>query len=189
MCIVPRDMFACTTGGTAMAHFENYSAVETLRDGRSVEIRALKPADRSALEAAIDRTSPQSLHRRFFTVRTVFTEEQTNYFVEVDFKKHVALVAVLDEGGGPSIVGGGRYILISSDTAEVAFMITDAYQGKGIGSLLLRHLIAMAREAGLRRLIAEVLPENTPMLKIFERCGLSISVARDPGVVHVTLDL
>ena len=50
-------------------------------------------------------------------------------------------------------------------------------------------VIAMAREAGLRRLIAEVLPENTPMLKIFERCGLSISVARDPGVVHVTLDL
>jgi RimJ/RimL family protein N-acetyltransferase len=168
---------------------QDYSAVETLRDGGTIEIRALKPADRPALEAAIDRTSAQSLYRRFFAVRTVFTEEQTQFFIDVDFQKHVALVAIANEGSRQVIVGGGRYVRVAPDTAEVAFMITDRYQGKGIGALLLRHLTAIAREAGLQHLIAEVLPENLPMLRLFERSGLAMSVRSESGAVHVTLDL
>ena len=165
-----------------MDGFENYSAVEVLRDGQRVEIRALRPSDRSALEAAVDRTSPLSLYRRFFAVRTVFTEEQASYFVDIDFKKHVALVAVVDEGAGSSIAGGGRYVLVGSDKAEIAFMIVDAYQGRGIGTMLLRHLVAIAKDAGIRQFVAEVLPENTPMLKLFENSGLHMSVQSEPGV-------
>ena len=168
---------------------KSYSAVEVLRNGQRVEIRALRPSDRSALEAAVDRTSPLSLYRRFFAVRTVFTEEQASYFVDVDFKKHVALVAVVDEGTGPSIAGGGRYVLVESDKAEIAFMIVDAYQGRGIGRMLLRHLVTIAKDAGIRQFVAEVLPENTPMLKLFEKSGLHMSVQSEPGVTHVTLDL
>lgn len=166
----------------------NYSSFELLKDGRRVEIRALKPSDRPAIEAAVDRTSPQSLYRRFFAVRTVFTEEQTDFFVNVDFRTHVALIAVVEEAGHPVVVGGGRYILVADDRAEVAFTIVDAYQGKGIGTLLLRHLIAIGREAGLRQFVAEVLPENVPMLKLFEKSG-KIRVQSEPNVVHVTLDL
>jgi ribosomal protein S18 acetylase RimI-like enzyme len=172
-----------------MDKLESYSAVELLRDGHRVEIRALRPSDRSALEIAVDRTSPLSLYRRFFTVRTVFTEAQTNYFVDVDFKKHVALVAVIDEGAGSSIAGGGRYVLIDSDRAEIAFMIIDAYQGRGIGRMLLQHLAVIAKDAGIRQFVAEVLPENTPMLKLFEKSGLRMSVQSESGVVHVTLAL
>jgi RimJ/RimL family protein N-acetyltransferase len=172
-----------------MTQPQDYSAVEVLKDGRRVEIRALRPADRPALEAAVDRTSPQSLYRRFFAVRTVFTEEQASFFVDVDFKRHVALVAVVDEGGRSAIAGGGRYVIVADGRAEIAFMIVDAYQGIGIGGTLLRHLAAIAKDAGIRQFVAEVLPENAPMLKLFERAGLDMSVQSEPGVVHVTLTL
>jgi GNAT superfamily N-acetyltransferase len=168
---------------------ESYFAIETLRDGRSVEIRALAPLDRAALEAAVDRTSPLSLYRRFFAVKTVFSEKEAQYFVEVDFKKHVALVAVINEGMRPAIIAGGRYVLVTDDKAEVAFIVIDAYQGKGLGTILLKHLIAIARSAGLRQLVAEVLPENRPMLEVFEHCGLRMSVQPEPEVTHVTLEL
>jgi ribosomal protein S18 acetylase RimI-like enzyme len=71
----------------------------------------------------------------------------------------------------------------------VAFAIVDEYQGQGFGAALLRHLAAIARSAGLRELIAEVLSENAPMLKVFDRSGLCLSTKRESGVVHVTLRL
>jgi RimJ/RimL family protein N-acetyltransferase len=122
-------------------------------------------------------------------VRTAFTEEQANFFVNVDFRTHVALIAVVEEDGRPVIIGGGRYVLVADRKAEVAFTIIDVYQGKGVGTLLLRHLIAIAREAGLRQFVAEVLSENAPMLKLFEKSGLPVSVQREADIVHVTLDL
>jgi GNAT superfamily N-acetyltransferase len=168
---------------------ECYSAIETLRDGQRVEIRALAPQDREALETAVDRVSPHSLYRRFFAVKTFFTEQEAQFFVDVDFKKHVALVAVFDEGGRPVIVGGGRYVLVANDRAEVAVTVIDTYQGKGLGTIFLKHLITVARSAGLRQFIAEVLSENRPMLHVFQHSGLPMSVQSASGVTHVTLDL
>ena len=72
---------------------------------------------------------------------------------------------------------------------DLAFTIIDAYQGKGVGTLLLHHLTAIAKEAGLRQFVAEVLSENAPMLKLFEKSGLPMSVQREADIVHVTLDL
>jgi RimJ/RimL family protein N-acetyltransferase len=172
-----------------MGRLEDYSSIEALRDGRRVEIRALRPADRQGLARAVDRTSMLSLYRRFFAVRAAFTEEETAFFVNVDFKKHVAIVAVIEEGGRPTIVGGGRYVLVESGVAEVAFTIIDAYQGKGIGTILLRHLVAIAKGAGLRSFVAEVLPENIPMLRLFEQSGLRLNARTEPDVMHLTLDL
>ena len=92
-----------------MLETANYSAFEQLRNGRRFEIRALRPADRADLIAAVDRASDQSLYRRFFGVRRGFTDQEIAFFLNVDFVNHVALVAVVDEGGRPAIVGGGRY--------------------------------------------------------------------------------
>ncbi|HXB78718.1 MAG TPA: GNAT family N-acetyltransferase [Bradyrhizobium sp.] len=164
-----------------------YSIVEKLRDGRSVVIRALKPEDRSAMLSAVGRVSAQSLYRRFFGPKRGFSEKEIDFFVNVDFTEHVALVASLNESGEDAIIGGGRYIATQPGTAEVAFAITDEYQGKGVGSALLRHLIVIARQSGLERLVAEVLPENAPMLAMFRKCGFVTK--RSGGAVHVTLDL
>ena len=165
----------------------NYSAIESLRDGRTVEIRALRSQDREGMHAAIARSSSGSLYRRFFAVRREFSEKETDYFLDIDFVNHVALVVVANDGGEPTIVGGGRYVVVQPGQAEVAFAIIDAYQGLGIGSALMRHLATLGREAGLRELIAEVLSENVPMLNVFERCGLAMDTRHEGTVLHVTL--
>jgi ribosomal protein S18 acetylase RimI-like enzyme len=172
-----------------MSEGATYSAVEVLRDKRRVEIRALGPDDRADLLAAVGRTSEQSLYRRFFAVKGSFTEPEIAFFLNIDFVNHVALVAVLEELGRPRIVGGGRYIVVQPGRAEVAFVVVDQYQGQGIGSALLRHLATLARGAGIDELIAEVLPDNTSMLKVFEKSGFRLSTRRESQVVHVTLHL
>jgi ribosomal protein S18 acetylase RimI-like enzyme len=172
-----------------MSEGATYSAVEVLRDKRRVEIRALRPDDRADLLAAVGRTSEQSLYRRFFAVKGSFTEPEIAFFLNIDFVNHVALVAVLEELGRPRIVGGGRYIVVQPGRAEVAFVVVDQYQGQGIGSALLRHLATLARRAGIDELIAEVLPDNTSMLKVFEKSRFRLNRRRESQVVHVTLHL
>ena len=160
-----------------------------MRDGRPVEIRAVRPDDRAGLAAAVARVSTESLYRRFFAVKRSFTEQETAYFVDVDFVNHVALVAVVEEDGQPMIAGGGRYVVVQPGQAEVAFAVVDQYQGQRIGAALMRHLAAIARAAGLEELIAEVLPDNVPMLKVFEKSGLPPVTRRESGIVHVRLRL
>ena len=154
-----------------------------------MEIRALTPDDRTALLAAVDRTSTESLYRRFFSARRRFTERETAYFLNVDFKSHVALVAVVDERGLQTIIAGGRYIVVEPGKAELAFAVVDAYQGQGIGSTLLRHLAAIARAGHVKAFAAEVLAENTPMLRVFERSGLRVRTKTESSVVHVEAHL
>lgn len=167
----------------------DYSAVETLRNGQRVEIRALRPQDRDEFVAAAGRLSGKSLYRRFFAPKPHFSEKERAFFLDVDFVGHVALIAVLEEGGTPVIAGGGRYVVTKPGQAEVAFAVVDQYQGQGIGMTLVRHLAVIARNAGIRELIAEVLPHNAAMLKAFEKSGLRVGTKRESGTVHVTLKL
>jgi RimJ/RimL family protein N-acetyltransferase len=167
----------------------NYHAIERLRDGREVEIRALRPDDKDDMLAAVGRTGMQSMQRRFFGVKRGFSEKEIAFFMNIDFSNHVALVALADEDGRPVIIGGGRYIVVEPGRAEIAFVVIDAYQGQGVGTLLMRHLAAIARAAALRELIAEVLPENAAMRKVFSKFGFKSAAKREPGVVHLVLPL
>jgi GNAT superfamily N-acetyltransferase len=115
----------------------SYSAIEMLRGGRKVEIRAQRPRDRDGLTSAVARASKESLYRRFFAVKREFSEKEVSFFVDVDFVNHVALVAVTKEGGQGAIVGGGRYVVVRPGQAEVAFVVIDEYQGQGIGAALM----------------------------------------------------
>jgi RimJ/RimL family protein N-acetyltransferase len=172
-----------------MATAAAFSTIELLSSGQRVEIRALRPTDRENMLAAVGRTSTQSLYRRFFTVRRHFSEAETDFFLNLDFVSHVALVAVAEEDGKPVIAGGGRYIVIKPGQAEVAFAIVDQFQGHGIGSALLRHLSSLARQAGLQEFVAEVLPENAAMLKVFEKSGLEMTTRSEVQTIHVVLRL
>lgn len=156
-----------------------YEAVEPLRDGRRFKVRALRPDDRAGLLSAVGRSSPQSLYRRFFSPRRGFTEEEIARFVNVDFVHHVALVAVLEEAGRGVVIGGGRYIVVEPEKAEVAFVVVDHYLGQGVGTALMRHLAMIARDAG----------DNISMLKVLAKSGLRLNTTRQAGLVHVALHL
>jgi ribosomal protein S18 acetylase RimI-like enzyme len=168
---------------------EAYRAIEHLRDGRPIEIRAVRPNDKYEMLAAIGRTSTESLRRRFFVVKRGFSQKEIDFFVRIDFRDHVALIALADEDGRPTIGGGGRYVVVEPGSAEVAFIVIDGYQGQGIGSHLMRHLAGIARDAGLTELIAEVLPENTAMRKVFSKFGFKPAPRREPQVIHLVMQL
>ena len=172
-----------------MTNAASYAVRENLRDGSIIDIRALKPQDEAGMLAAVERTSAQSLQRRFFVMKRSFSEKERTYFMQVDFSNHVALVAIAPEDGQPVIIGGGRYIVFEPGRAELAFIVVDAWQGRGIGSILMRHLIAIARDSALKELTAEILPENTAMLKVFGKFGFSPAPRRDPQTVHLVLKL
>jgi RimJ/RimL family protein N-acetyltransferase len=167
----------------------DYSVREGLRDGQEIEIRALRPEDRNALLAAVARSSSQSLYRRFFAVKRTFTEQEITFFLNVDFVTHVALVAMLGEYGRSTLVGGARYVMSEPQRAEVAFAIVEEHQRRGIGKILLSHLARIARGAGIEEFVAEVLPHNAAMLRVFAVSGFSFSAKREGTTTHVVLKL
>lgn len=172
-----------------MPEIVNYNAREHLRDGSPIEICALQTQDEADMLAAIDKTSAQSLQRRFFVMKRHFSTKERVFFMDVDFQNHVAIVARVTDSGRSVIIGGGRYIVFEPGRAEMAFVVVDSWQGRGVGSILMRHLVKIARDTGLRELTAEVLPENTAMKKVFEKFGFIPGPRRDPLVLHLALKL
>jgi RimJ/RimL family protein N-acetyltransferase len=172
-----------------MTQAAHYSAAESLRDGRKIEIRSLRPDDHENFLAAAKDLTAQSLRQRFFAFKREFTEAEQSFFTNVDFVNHVALIAIVIEGGQPVIAGGGRYIIAGPGQAEIAVTVADKHQGQGIGSALLHHLIILARAAGLRELVAQVLPENLAMLNVLKRSGLPQQANYEAGMISLVLQL
>jgi RimJ/RimL family protein N-acetyltransferase len=172
-------------------NLRDYLAHETLKDGTTVTIRAIRRDDRIRLLEAFKNLDRESVYRRFFSPKKELTESELKQLTDVDFSQVVALVVTKQGKDGEILIGGGRYAAddAGSAQAELAFMTDDNYRGLGIASLILRHLVRIAREAGLSRFVAEVLAENQPMLAVFRRSGLPMRLKRDGSALHVTLSL
>ena len=169
----------------------NYIANEILKDGTTVTIRAVRRDDKSRLLEAFKSLDRESVYRRFFSPKKELTDSELKQLADVDFKQVVALVATAHGADGEILIGGGRYATdgAGSDQAEIAFMTDANYRGLGIASLILKHLVRIAREAGVQRFEAEVLAENSPMLAVFRRSGLAVRLQRDGSILHVMLSL
>ena len=139
--------------------------------------------DTGALERVSARD--ESIYLRFFAPLRELSDRDVHRFTHVDHHDRVALVATLDG----EIIGIGRYDRIDPASAEVAFNISDHFQGKGIGSVMLEHLAAIAQEMGITRFVAEVLPQNRKMLTVFKDAGYEVTHHIEDGVVEVSFDI
>jgi acyl-CoA synthetase (NDP forming)/RimJ/RimL family protein N-acetyltransferase len=152
-----------------------------LADGGVAHLRPIRPADANRLVAFYERVSPESKYLRFFAPYPRLTDRDVQRFTEVDYVDRVAFIVTL----GEDMIAVGRYDRIEDDHAEVAFLIEDAHQGRGIAQLLLEHLAQAARERGITRFVAEVLPENRRMAKVFADAGYRVSKGMEDGVLAV----
>lgn len=162
-----------------------------LADGAVVHIRPSGPDDTDAIRAMHSRLSPRSLYLRYFSVVTEPNEAQLRVFTDVDHVDRVGLVAL---SGGDVIAAGTYYRngpadTAAGETAEVAFLVEDGQQRRGLASILLEHLAAAAQERGIRRFTAEVLADNTSMLRVFADAGYTVSREYDSGVVDLGFDI
>ncbi len=166
----------------APAHWE---ADVALRDGRPVRIRPIREDDGERLASFHRSLSSETVYFRFFAPYPELTERDVMRFTHVDNVDRVALVATV----GGDLVGVARYDRVDDSDAEVAFVVRDDHQGRGLGSVLLEHLAAAARDRGVRRFVAEVLPNNRRMLATFEEAGYHPSHHLEDGVVMLSFDI
>ena len=171
----------------------NYRAVERLKDGRSVTVRAIRADDKERISRAFHNLEKESVYTRLFSHKTELTDGDLKRITEIDFAREVGLVVTLGSDVSEVIIGSGRYFTYESVDgrrhAEVAFMVEEDYQGQGLARTIMRHLAAIARSRGIAFFDAEVLPENKSMLVAFARSGLPMTQDYAGDVVHVMLSL
>lgn len=157
-----------------------------LADGDVAHLRPIRPDDGDRLVEFHEHLSTESIRRRFFTVRPHLRPKEVEHFTNVDYRGRLALV----------VESGGRFCAVAryerereTDRAEVAFVVTDAVQGKGIGTLLLEHLAAAARRRGIGHFVAQTLGNNHAMVDVFARAGFPATFGWSGGVVEVSFPI
>ncbi|WOT33768.1 bifunctional acetate--CoA ligase family protein/GNAT family N-acetyltransferase [Streptomyces coeruleorubidus] len=173
------------------AHWE---ADVVLRDGGTARIRPITVDDAERLVSFYEQVSDESKYYRFFAPYPRLSAKDVHRFTHHDFVDRVGLAATV----GGEFIATVRYDRIGADgtpasapadEAEVAFLVQDAHQGRGVASALLEHIGAVARERGIRRFAAEVLPANTKMIKVFTDAGYTQKRSFEDGVVRLEFDL
>ncbi|WP_328461259.1 GNAT family N-acetyltransferase [Actinoplanes sp. NBC_00393] len=163
------------------------SADVLLADGSAAHLRQIRPEDAPAIVDFHSRMSDRTRYLRYFSPYPRIPERDLQRFVNVDHRDREAFVTVADG----KITSVGRYERLGPDSpeAEVAFVVEDALQGRGIGSVLLEHLADAARDHGITRFVAEVLPENGGMLRVFGDSGYQVQRRYADGVVHLSFPI
>lgn len=158
-----------------------------LRDGTPVLIRSIGPQDAEREQAFVRGLSPESRYFRFLNTMRELPPRMLEEFTHPDPAREVALVALTGDQPAQQQIGVARYMKgADGRSAEFALVVADAWQGKGLGSLLMRELICAARTAGVRQLEGWVLASNHPMLKLMQALGFDIGTsADDPRMRHV----
>ncbi len=154
-----------------------------LRDGSTVRIRPARPADATRVEDYLIGLSPETRRLRFWS-QAIDVRGLAQKIVDVDYHDHLTLL-VLHGGDEGRMIGGAQYIRTEGGRAEVSLSVTDEFQGRGIGSILLGQMAQAASAQGITTLVAEVLPENHAMVNVFRQSGFPVSIRATPGSIEV----
>ncbi|KHL12858.1 acyl-CoA synthetase (NDP forming) [Mumia flava] len=164
---------------------EHWEADVVLRDGGAAHLRPITPDDADELVRFYARVSEQSKYYRFFAPYPTLSARDVKRFTEIDYHERVAFVVTI----GADIIAVGRYDAVGDHQAEVAFLVEDDQQGRGLGQLLLEHLAQAGREMGIRRFVADVLPENVRMIQVFRDQGYSVERSVEDGVMRLVFPI
>lgn len=157
-----------------------------LEDGTLVDLRQILARDAADLVRFHHTLSTESTYLRFFSVHPELSAAEIDRFTHVDHRDREAIVARIDG----AIVGVARFDRINdSDRAEVAFVVSDLWQGHGLGTKMFEALAARARDVGISWFVADTLPHNSRMLRVFHDAGLPVSSQFRDGVVHLVIQL
>ena len=169
------------------AYPEELTRAVTTTDGTPVFIRAIRPADAERLVAFYGRLSEHTAYQRFFTVMKRLPPDWARMLANVDYVTRLALVAEVRTPGGLELVAVARYEPTArADTVEVAFVVQDGWQNKGLGTILLHDLLRAAQARGIHRFSAWVLATNRRMLDLISRFTTVVERTLDHGVVEAT---
>jgi RimJ/RimL family protein N-acetyltransferase len=164
-----------------------------IRDGRTVEIRAIRPDDRHDLLEGFKHLSKESIYYRFLGPRRELSERELSYYTELDFIHHVGLVAIMSVGGKSTPVAVGRYVekLESQPVriADLAFVVGDEFHNLGIGTVLFEQIVVFAQQNGIERLEADVLLQNSRMLEVLEHSGFKLEKHVSNGIAHIEFNI
>ena len=176
-----QDDIETSTEPAAPGAPRHWEADVLLRDGRTAHIRPIRPDDAELLVDFYSRVSDRSKYYRFFSPMPRLSDRDVQRFTRVDHHDRVALVLVLAD----RMIAVGRYDRVRVGEAEVAFLVEDQHQGRGIAQLLLEHLAQAGRERGLEKFTAEVLPDNSRMIQTFRDAGYRVASEFEDGVIQL----
>jgi len=169
---------------------QQYEFTATLKDGSKAFIRPIRPDDEPMMKEMYYSFSDRTRYLRFHGPIKSFPHARLQVFCNVDYNEEMALIGTIGEPGSEEVIAVGRYLHDpANNTAEVAFVVHDDWQNRGLGKTLFGKLVEIGRERGIERFFAEVLPENIPMLRVFHHSDCTVSTNTEGDVVHVTIDL
>jgi acyl-CoA hydrolase/GNAT superfamily N-acetyltransferase len=175
--------------GSASLYPHKLSTVHTFKDGLVVSFRAIKPSDEEEMRRLFYRFSDNAVYYRYFSHVKSMPHKETQQYVNIDYQKTLSIVGTITESGGERIIAEGRYVCLSDrpSYAEVAFIVDENYQGKGVASFLLKTLVGAAVEQGIEGFTADVLYDNKAMLKVFEKASFPINAVIKYGVYKLEI--
>lgn len=158
-----------------------------LRDGTIIRVRPIRPEDRAIEQAFVRNLSAESKYFRFMSALGELPEAMLARFTRIDYEREMALIALVCEQGYEVEIGVARYVADGSASCEFALVIADAWQHRGLGTILMLELIAAARRRGLTSMQGMVLATNSAMLGLAHSLGFTIRTnAGDALVRYVT---
>lgn len=167
---------------------ESLETWRTTKTGLNIMLRPVKITDETPLKDFFYALSEDSMYLRFFSMRKDMPRQRLQEFMVIDYSRKMVILAILQDKDKETIVGLGQYeVNRDMHTAEVAIVVRDEYQGKGVGKEILSYLTYLARRQGLLAFTAEVLVENKPMITLFEKMGFDIEKRREEGVYEMRL--